>query len=89
MFNGEVVAESDDTVNVEGYDYFPPETVRMELLKKTGDTYMCSWKGVCDFYDVLVGDKTSKGAAWVYSDPKPEADNIKGRFAFGMDVKVK
>lgn len=87
MFNDQVIAQG-ETVNVEGYEYFRPDDVKMEFLKKTGDTYTCSWKGVCDFYDVLVGDRTSKGASWVYPDPTPEADNIKGRFAFGMDVKV-
>jgi uncharacterized protein (DUF427 family) len=87
IFNGQIVAEG-ETVNVEGYEYFRPEDVRMEFVKENGDTYTCSWKGECSFYDVVVGDETDKGAAWIYPEPKEEAKNITGRMAFGMKVKV-
>jgi uncharacterized protein (DUF427 family) len=86
-FNERVIAEG-ETVNIEGYEYFRPEDVNMEFLKKNNETYTCSWKGICDFYDVAVGDKTDKGAAWIYPAPKPEAANIAGKMAFGMGVAV-
>ena len=85
--NEQVIAEG-ETINVEGYDYFRPENVNMEFLKKTDQTYVCSWKGECEFFDVIVGAAVSKGAGWVYPNPKKEAENIAGRIAFGMDVKV-
>lgn len=75
-------------MSVEGYEYFRPGDIHMEFLKKNGDTYTCSWKGECDFYDVVVGDKTDEGAAWIYPEPKPEAKHIAGYMAFGMNVKV-
>ncbi|MDE2078927.1 MAG: DUF427 domain-containing protein [Patescibacteria group bacterium] len=88
IWNNRVIAESDDTVVVEGNHYFPRESVKMEYLAKNGDTYTCPWKGVCDYYDVTVDGKTAKGAAFMYPDPKPEAKHIKGYFAFWQGVAV-
>ena len=88
IWNNKVIAESDKTVIVESNHYFPSESVKMEYLKKNGKTYTCPWKGVCDYYDVTVEGKTSKGWAWMYPNPKPEAENITGRFAFWQGVEV-
>lgn len=73
---------------VENNHYFPPESVNMELLKKSGDTYTCPWKGLADYYNVVVDGKVNKNAAWVYPEPKEEAKNIAGRFAFWKGVEV-
>lgn len=83
-----VIAESDATVVVEGNHYFPPESVHKEHLKKSGNTYTCSWKGVCDYYDVVVGGVKLKDAAWMYPKPTSAAGNIKGYFAFWHGVRV-
>lgn len=88
IWNDQVIAESDGTVVVENNHYFPPESVKMQYLTKNGDTYTCHWKGVCDYYDVTVDGKTAKGAAFMYPDPTPEAQNIKGRFAFWQGVQI-
>ena len=89
IFNGQVIAESDKTIVVEGNHYFPASSVKKEYL---GDVekhaYTCSWKGVADYYDVVVGDKVAKGAAWVYPDPKEEAEEIAGLFAFWKGVEI-
>lgn len=89
IWKNTVVAESDDTVIVESNHYFPPESVHMQYLKKSGDTYTCHWKGVCDYYDIMVYGETNKNAAWVYPNPTDAAKKIKGRFAFWQGVEVK
>jgi len=89
VWNNTVIAESDKTIVVESNHYFPPESVKMEFLKKSGNTYTCPWKGMCDYYDVVAGDKTNFDAAWMYPEPKEEAKQIKGYFAFWRGVEVK
>lgn len=88
VWNNRIIAESDDTVVVESNHYFPSESVNLEFLNKNGDTYTCPWKGVCDYYDVTVGDKTVKSGAWMYPKPSEAAEQIAGRFAFWKGVKV-
>ena len=87
-FNGAVIAESDATIVVEGNHYFPPDAVNMEYLHTTGNQYTCPWKGVCDYYDVIVGDQTAAQAAWMYPQPSLAAQKIAGRFAFWKQVTV-
>lgn len=81
-WNGLMLAESDNVETVEGNTYFPPESVKTEYLKDSGKDYTCPWKGHADYYDVVAGDSTMGGAAWIYPDPKPAAANIKGYVAF-------
>lgn len=83
-----VIAESDDTVVVEGNQYFPPEAVRREHLRPSSTHTTCPWKGVASYYDVVVGDAVNKDAAWFYPDPKPAAEQITGRIAFWRGVQV-
>ena len=87
-FNGEVIAESDDTVVVEGNHYFPPEAIRGEFFTPTSTHSTCPWKGVASYYTVTVGDKASADAAWTYPDPKPAAARITGYVAFWRGVAV-
>jgi uncharacterized protein (DUF427 family) len=98
-WNNAVIAESDKTIVVESNHYFPPSSVKMEHLKKSGNTYICPWKGVCDYYDVVVGDPhlsdgasqkagVNHDAAWMYPEPKEAAKEIKGHFAFWRGVEV-
>lgn len=89
IWNGTTIAESAKTVVVEENHYFPPESVRMEYLKKSGDVYHCAWKGDADYYDVVVDGKVNHNAAWTYPEPTEPAKNIKGHFAFWMGVEVK
>lgn len=88
IWNGQVLAESDRCRTVEGTLYFPPESVRTELIRPAGTTYTCGWKGVCDYYHVSVDGKENPEAAWCYADPLPAAENVRGMFAFWKGVEV-
>ena len=88
IWGGKVLAESTDTVVVEGNHYFPAESIKQELLRASNVTYTCPWKGTCDYYDVMVNGMVNAQAAWSYPDPKPAAAEIKGRYAFWKGVRV-
>ncbi|MBI2663299.1 DUF427 domain-containing protein [Candidatus Woesearchaeota archaeon] len=88
IWNGKVIAESNNTVVVENNHYFPPESINMKFLKKSGNKYTCAWKGVCDYYNIKVDDELNEDAAWMYPEPTEAAKSIKGRFAFWKGVKV-
>lgn len=87
-WNGQVIADSDDTVVVEGNHYFPPESIRMEFFMPSVTTTNCPWKGVASYYTVTVDGKENKDAAWYYKTPKDAAKQIAGRVAFWKGVKV-
>jgi uncharacterized protein (DUF427 family) len=87
-FNGQVIAESDETVIVEGNHYFPPAAVNQDFLTASETSSVCPWKGTAGYYDVVVGDGVSEAAAWYYAEPKPEAAEIKDHVAFWKDVEV-
>lgn len=88
IWNGEVIAESDDTVVVEGNHYFPADSLRSELVTPSDATSFCPWKGEASYYDLEVGGKSNPGAIWYYPDPKPAATEIKDRVAFWRGVEV-
>jgi uncharacterized protein (DUF427 family) len=83
-----VLAESDDTVVVEGNHYFPAEAIRHEHFRASATHTTCPWKGAASYYDVVVGDKVNKDAAWYYPEVKAAAAEIKGRVAFWKGVRV-
>jgi uncharacterized protein (DUF427 family) len=87
-WNNTVIAESENTVVVEGNHYFPPDSLNTECLRESSQTTVCGWKGTANYYDIDVDGETNPGAAWYYSDPKPEAANIKGYVAFWKGVQV-
>jgi uncharacterized protein (DUF427 family) len=87
-WNGAVVAESDQTVVVEGNHYFPPDAVRREYLRDSATHTVCGWKGTASYYDVAVGGQVNADAAWYYPEPKAAAANIKGYVAFWKGVRV-
>lgn len=87
-WNGVTLAESDDTVVVEGNHYFPPESVRMEYLRPTDKHTECPWKGTASYYDIVVDGETNEGGAWYYPEPKEAARQIAGRVAFWHGVSV-
>jgi uncharacterized protein (DUF427 family) len=88
IWNDQVVAESDETVMVEGNHYFPPESVKPEYLSASSLTTVCGWKGTAQYYDLVVDGKTNAGAAWYYATPKEAAKEIQGRIAFWKGVQV-
>ncbi len=87
-WNGAVIAESDDTIVVEGNHYFPEASVRREHLVPSDTRTTCGWKGVASYYGLSVDGATNRDAAWYYPDPKPAAAEIKGRVAFWKGVRV-
>ncbi len=88
VWNGHVVAESDDIVKVEGNAYFPIDSVNKALLRDSATTSMCPWKGTASYYSLAVDGKENKDAAWFYPAPKDAAAEIKGRVAFWKGVTV-
>lgn len=87
-WKGTVVAESDDTVVVEGKHYFPPGAIKPEHLEPSEARSSCPWKGVASYYDVVVNGDRNRGAAWYYPEPKEAAAEIAKRVAFWHGVTV-
>ncbi|HEX2574314.1 MAG TPA: DUF427 domain-containing protein [Polyangia bacterium] len=87
-WNGRVIAESNDTVVVEGNHYFPPSAVAREYLRDSAHTSVCGWKGTARYYDVVVDGQVNANAAWYYPEPKDAARQIAGRVSFWKGVKV-
>jgi uncharacterized protein (DUF427 family) len=87
-WNGAVLAESDETVVVEGNHYFPAASVNWDLFQPSDTHTVCGWKGTASYYDVIVDEAVNKDAAWYYPQTKPAAANIRGYIAFWRGVKV-
>jgi uncharacterized protein (DUF427 family) len=87
-WNGTIIAQSDDTVVVEGNHYFPAASVRPELLQPSAHTSVCGWKGTAHYHSLAVDGAINKDAAWYYPEPKSAASEIKGHIAFWKGVKV-
>ena len=88
IWKGATIAESNDTVVVEGNYYFPMSTVNMEYMKPSDATTICPWKGVASYYSINVGGELNTDAAWYYPEPKEAAKNIREHIAFWHGVEV-
>lgn len=88
IWRNTVLAESDDTVIVEGNHYFPPDSIRGEYFRPSDTHSVCPWKGTASYYDVVVGEEVNRDAAWYYQEVKDAAAQIKGRVAFWKGVRV-
>jgi len=88
IWKDKVIAESDDTVVVEGNHYFPIESANRELLRDSDSHTICPWKGTASYYDVVVDGAVNSDAAWYYPEPKDAAKEIRGRIAFWRGVRV-
>ena len=88
IWNGTVIAESEDTVVLEGNHDFPESALKKDYVTFSNHKTSCPWKGQASYYSLLVNGELNIDAAWYYADPKPEADNIRGRVAFWKGVKV-
>lgn len=88
IWNGTVIAESNQCEVVDGNQYFPPDAIKQEYFQPTDTHTVCGWKGTASYYSVVVDGQVNKDAAWYYPEPKPAADNIKGYIAFWRGVKV-
>jgi uncharacterized protein (DUF427 family) len=87
-WNGTTIAESDDTVVVEGNHYFPAESLRSDLTRESTTHTTCPWKGEVSYYDLVVDGKTNKDAVWYDPEPKEAARQIANRVAFWKGVEV-
>lgn len=87
-WNDEIVAESDDIVTVDGNAYFPVSAVTPGVLKPSGHTSVCPWKGTAHYHSLAIGNAVNENAVWYYPEPKPAAAEIKDRVAFWKGVKV-
>ena len=88
IWNGTVIAETDEFEMVEGNVYFPPETVRREYLQPSPTHTVCGWKGTASYYTLAVNGRTNPDAAWYYPEPKEAARQIKDHVAFWKGVTV-
>jgi uncharacterized protein (DUF427 family) len=88
VWNGQVLAESDRTVKLEGNHYFPPQSLRREFFNSSSTRTTCPWKGVARYYTVTVDGQKNRDAAWYYPDPSPAARQIRGYIAFWNGVRV-
>ena len=88
IWNDQVIAESDDTVIVEGNHYFPSDSLRREFFVPSDQKSVCPWKGEASYYDLNVAGRQNVEAAWYYPAPKPAAAEIKDRVAFWRGVDI-
>jgi uncharacterized protein (DUF427 family) len=89
IWNGVVLAESDETIMVEGNHYFPADSLNSEYFQENSMHTVCPWKGTASYYDIVVDGKANHGGAWTYPKPSSAAKNIEGYVAFWRGVKVK
>jgi uncharacterized protein (DUF427 family) len=87
-WEGVVLAESGKTIEIEGNQYFPPDSIRKEHFKPNTTHTVCPWKGTASYYDLDVNGKSNAGAAWYYPEPKEAAKQIKDHVAFWKGVKI-
>jgi len=88
IWENAVLAESNQTIEIEGNQYFPPEAVKSEYLKQSAHHTTCPWKGLASYYDIEVNGKRNANAAWYYPEPKAAARQIRGYIAFWKGVRV-
>lgn len=88
IWNGVVLAESDQTEIVEGNYYFPPASLEKQYFRESNTRTTCPWNGLASYYDIKVNGHINKDAAWFYPSPKPAAKNVTGYVAFWRGVKI-
>ncbi|MGF1481106.1 MAG: DUF427 domain-containing protein [Cyanophyceae cyanobacterium] len=88
IWNGTVLAESDNCEVVEGNQYFPPDSIKKEYFKESSKHTFCPWKGEASYYSLEVDGQKNQDAAWYYPNPKEKAQTIKDYVAFWKGVKV-
>jgi uncharacterized protein (DUF427 family) len=88
VWNNTVIAQSDDTVLVEGNHYFPEASLKREFTTFSNHKTSCAWKGQASYLSLLVNGEMNADAVWFYAEPKPEAEQVRGRVAFWKGVSV-
>ncbi len=88
IWNGQIIAESDKTIKIEGNHYFPTDSVHPEFLDKSDTHTVCPWKGTASYYNIRVEGQTNGDGAWYYPEPKPMAKDIRNYIAFWRGVQI-
>ena len=88
IWNGVVIAESDEAFEFDGYSYFPADSVQQRYLRPSDSHTVCSWKGTASYYTLEVDGKRNPDAAWYYPDPSPSARKIVGHIGFWKGVRI-
>ncbi|MFZ4379138.1 MAG: DUF427 domain-containing protein [Polynucleobacter sp.] len=88
IWNNEILANSNDTIVVEGNHYFPPASLNMQFFNQSEKNTICSWKGTASYFNLEVNGQSNADAAWYYPEPKSAANNIAGYIAFWKGVQV-
>ncbi len=88
IWNNVVIADSDDTVVVEGNHYFPAAALKRDYVQPSATTSVCPWKGTASYYSLKVEGVLNKDAVWFYPEPKPAAAAVRDRVAFWKGVTV-
>jgi len=88
IWNGAVVADSEETVVVEGNHYFPESSLQRSYFQESATQTVCPWKGVASYYNLVVGDSVNADSAWFYPEPKQAASQISGHVAFWRGVEI-
>ena len=88
IWKDHIIAQSDNTITLEGNHYFPLKSVNPQYLQNSNTTTHCPWKGTANYYHIHAGAELLEDAAWYYADPKPKAAQIKNHIAFWKGVKV-
>jgi uncharacterized protein (DUF427 family) len=88
IWNGQVIAESDRTIMVEGNHYFPPESIKQQYFENSESHTVCPWKGVASYFTLRIGNEENYDAAWTYPEPSYAATQIKDYIAFWRGVQI-
>lgn len=88
IYNGEIIAESNDTIVIEGNHYFPPSSLKKDFFKESNTHSTCPWKGLASYNTIEVNGKTNADAAWFYPNPSDKAMEIKNYVAFWKGVEI-
>ena len=88
IYNGEIIAESNDTIVIEGNHYFPPSSLKNDFFKESSTHSICPWKGLASYYTIEVNGTTNNDVAWFYPNPSDRAKEIKDYVAFWKGVKI-
>ena len=88
IYNGEIIAESNDTIVIEGNHYFPPSSLKTDFFKESNTHSTCPWKGLASYYTIEVNGTTNNDAAWYYPNPSDKATEIKDHVAFWKGIEI-
>ncbi len=88
IWNNVVLAESDETIEIEGNHYFPADSINKEYFQPSATNTVCGWKDTASYYDIAAGSARNEDAAWFYPEPKAAAKEIANHVAFWKGVEV-